>query len=519
MQLKNSLILMAEAIYLVDLLTMTQNNVTSGFVRRIMCKELARNADLTPCKVIDITDTKGGLNCEVQWYYRDDKNRFSAYSQSDSTKIEGMFKKGYCTMGEYLQIHSRMYRFDFENMKQVNISTKYQRDIKREVIPRKLQEAADLYSTGKPEVGTQSCNCWCIINLRGPPDSLHKAKQMVQDKLKSLAAFKNILLPASSTPALKQRLCLVARRHGVSSLIIDEENPTKSKAYARQFSQVIRIEGAEHLVDKAVTEIQGELIEFHSKSLSASTPQVDAQYPHEWERQTRTSQLFKLDKHSLEYMRVTSRFRETMPDTNIIISVKRVQNKWLWGRYNQQKDWMHKKNDGAVNEKELWHGSRKSSAENIYSSEEGFDMRYSSEGLWGQANYFAKKASYSDKYAFTSARGTKELLLAKVLTGDSFESEQNPSLRMPPEKPKVYQSSSVQLKQLRYDSVNGMTNNCRIYMTYANDKAYPAYLICYLPTPKAKASIPRAPVTHRYLPTQPHAIGTVTKNAGAFGKI
>ena len=194
-----------------------------------------------------------------------------------------------------------------------------------------------------------------------------------------------------------------------------------------------------------------------------------------------------------------------MPDTNIIISVKRVQNKWLGGRYNQQKDWMHKKNDGAVNEKELWHGSKKSSAENIYSSEEGFDMHYSSEGLWGQANYFAEKASYSDKYAFTSAGGTKELLLAKVLTGDSFESEPNASLRMPPEKPKVHQSSSVQLKQLRYDSVNGMTCNCRVYMTYANDKAYPAYLICYMPnaTPMLKASVPaRAPVSHRYQSTQ-----------------
>ena len=473
--------------YLVDLSTMTQKNVTSGFVRKIMCKE----ENLTPCNAIDIIDPKADLNCEVQWYYRDDKRTFSAYSQSDSTKIEGMYQKGYSTVGEYLQIHSRMYRFDFDDMKQVNISTKYQRDIKREVVPKKLQEGADSCSTGKAEADTQSCHC--IINLRGPSDSLHKAKQMVQDKMKTLAAFKNVPLPASSTPDLKQKLCLIARRHSVSSSIMDEENPSKSKAHMRRFSQVIRIEGAEHLVDKAVTEVQGEIIEFHSQSSSASAPQADAQYPPEWETQTSTSQLFELAKISHEYIRVTSRFRETMPDANII-SVKRVQNKWLWGRYNQQKDWMHKKNDGTVNEKELWHGSRKSSAENIYSSEEGFDMRYSSEGLWGQANYFAEKASYSDRYAFTSAGGTKELLLAKVLTGDSFESEQNQSLRMPPEKPKVHQSSSVQLKQLRYDSVNGMTYNCRVYMTYANDKAYPAYLICYLPTPKPKASVPRPPV-------------------------
>ena len=490
--------------YLVDMSTMTQKNVTSGFVRKIVYKEVTHDEELTPCKAIDIIDPKADLNCEVQWYYRDDKRTFSAYSQTDSTKIEGMYQKGYSTVGEYLQIHSRMYRFDFDDMKQVNISTKYQRDIKREVVPKKLQEGADSCSTGKAEADTQSCHC--IINLRGPSDSLHKAKQMVQDKMKSLAAFKNVPLPASSMPDLKEKLCLIARRHSVSSSIMDEENPSKSKAHMRRFSQVIRIEGAEHLVDKAVTEVQGEIIEFHSQSSSVSAPQADTQYPPEWETQTSTSQLFELAKISHEYIRVTSRFRETMPDANII-SVKRVQNKWLWGRYNQQKDWMHKKNDGAVNEKELWHGSRKSSAENIYSSEEGFDMRYSSEGLWGQANYFAEKASYSDRYAFTSAGGTKELLLAKVLTGDSFESEQNQSLRMPPEKPKVHQSSSVQLKQLRYDSVNGMTYNCRVYMTYANDKAYPAYLICYLPTPKPKASVPRPPVhvMSGYQPTQPQS--------------
>ena len=451
-------------VYIVDLSSMTQKNVTTGHVRKVMCKE--------------VSSAKRGSG-NVQWYYRDDKKMFAAYSQADSAKVEGMYQN-VSRAGTYLQIQSRIYTFDFKNMKQVNISTKYQRDIKREEKP--IKESCT-------EQGAENVLTQCVINLRGPEDNLQAAKQRVKDKLESLSAFKNVPLPPASTPALKQKLFSIARRHSVSSSIKDDEKSKPLGASKRRSSQVIRIEGAEHLVDKAVTEVQGEIIEFHSQSSTASAAQADIGYPIEWEAQTSTSQLFKLDRYSQERIRITSKFQETMPDADII-SVQRIQNKWLWGRYSQHKERIHEKNDGVVNEIELWHGSRKSSSDNIYNSEEGFDMRFSSEGLWGQANYFAEKASYSDKYAFKSADGTKELLLAKVLTGDSFESAPDSSLRMPPEKPRSVKTGNVQLKQLRYDSVTGTTCNCRVYMTYSNDKAYPAYLITYSTTPKPTYQAP-----------------------------
>ena len=456
--------------YLVDLSTMTQKNISSSVVRKVMCKEVP---------------SENSTKALVQWYYRDDKKKFAAYSSADSAKIEDMYQK-VSTAGKYVRIQSRIYTFDFENMKQVNFSTKYPRDIKRKETPIKESE--------KDEAEDELRVSQCIINLRGPVDNLQTAKQRVKDKLQSLSAFKNVPLPPTSTPSLKQKLCSIARRHSVSSSIRDDEKAKASGASNRRLSQVIRIEGAEHLVDKAVTEVQGEIIEFHSQSSSTSVAQADTPYPPEWEAQTNTSQLFKLDKYSREWIRVTSKFKETMSDADIL-SVQRIQNKWLWKRYCQHKDRIHEKNDGMVNEKELWHGSRKSSSDNIYNSEEGFDMRFSSEGLWGQANYFAEEASYSDKYAFQSADGTKELLLAKVLTGDSFESAPNKSLRMPPEKPSSLKTGNVQLKQLRYDSVAGTTCNCRVYMTYSNDKAYPAYLISYSTTPKLSFRQPPPPST------------------------
>ena len=160
-----------------DLSTMTQKNVSSGYVRKLMCKEMS-----------SVSSAKMG-SAKIQWYYRDDKKNFIVYSQAYSAKIEGMYQK-VSRAGTHLQIQSRIYTFDFENMKQVNIFTKYQRDIKREETPIK-----------KPytEQGTENELTQCVINLRGLEDNLQISKQRVKNKLKSLSTFKYIQLPPAST--------------------------------------------------------------------------------------------------------------------------------------------------------------------------------------------------------------------------------------------------------------------------------------------------------------------------------
>ena len=56
----------------------------------------------------------------------------------------------------------------------------------------------------------------------------------------------------------------------------------------------------------------------------------------------------------------------------------------------------------------LFHGTSKTDPEKIYNQNVGFDLRYANSGIWGNAIYFAKKASYSDKYAFnTNQNGCK----------------------------------------------------------------------------------------------------------------
>ncbi len=122
---------------------------------------------------------------------------------------------------------------------------------------------------------------------------------------------------------------------------------------------------------------------------------------------------------------------------NLIISkIDRVQNKWLWKRYIRKKERLHEKNAGKVGEKLLFHGAKQTSAKDICASETGLDVYHSRKGLWGRANYFSVDAIYSDTYARPTDGEFKEIILFKVLTGDSFESPDN-TLQYPPEKPNI----------------------------------------------------------------------------------
>jgi hypothetical protein len=72
------------------------------------------------------------------------------------------------------------------------------------------------------------------------------------------------------------------------------------------------------------------------------------------------------------------------------------------GKYYQNKLKMQKKNNGQAIELQLFHGTRSNDPYLIYNGEVGFDMRFSSTGMWGIGIYFAQNASYSDGYAYNS---------------------------------------------------------------------------------------------------------------------
>ena len=133
---------------------------------------------------------------------------------------------------------------------------------------------------------------------------------------------------------------------------------------------------------------------------------------------------------------------------------------------------MNDYNNGKVNPLKLFHGTRTNNPEAIYKGDASFDMRYSNDGLWGRGNYFAANASYSDNYSHHCGGRIHQMLVANVLTGYSYYSPSK-HFQQPPVR------DTIQGITVRYDSVSGHTGGSTVYITYDNDKAYPAYLVTY----------------------------------------
>ena len=164
----------------------------------------------------------------------------------------------------------------------------------------------------------------------------------------------------------------------------------------------------------------------------------------------------------------------TLPNAKLY-QVERVQNLVAYQKYVQSKKFLEHKYDGEDIKIEcsmLFHGTRSCNPYEIIESEEGFDMRFSNEGLWGKGVYFAENASYSHNYAhwLKNNNDMKQIFIAKVLVGNSVKLDANSSLIIPPKLPQSNQ---------RYDSVEGFTKNTKVHIVYGNAKSYPAYLVTY----------------------------------------
>jgi hypothetical protein len=94
----------------------------------------------------------------------------------------------------------------------------------------------------------------------------------------------------------------------------------------------------------------------------------------------------------------------------------------------------------------------------FYEGEEGFDIKYSNTGMWGRGIYFAEKAIYSLNYAFNYKDNIKGMFLALVNLGKVIDLKSDQNIKHPPPD---------------YDSISGDTNGSKVYIVYANKKAYP----------------------------------------------
>lgn len=158
--------------------------------------------------------------------------------------------------------------------------------------------------------------------------------------------------------------------------------------------------------------------------------------------------MYELTKGS-EYDHIVNTFKKT--SSHSIVKVEVIQNLFLWKSYLNGVEKLRTKN-GSVNEKLLWHGTRNTTPDTIYNGSEGFDMKYSSGGMWGPALYFAVNSSYSVGYSHPHTSGTKGMFFALVNLGVEHPCASNGNLRQPP----------------TGDSVKGHTGGSDVHMIYFN---------------------------------------------------
>jgi len=459
-------LVIADRNYLIDFSQMRQINMQSRVARIIQ-----RNSSMSSSRSLS------GGSSSIQWEYQEG-SKFLSYTASDSTLIEKMHSD---QVTGQLVINGNTYIIDPIQMTQKNSGTNYLRNIRRQtseastVSPVAVpfsEDSETLEQSSEDSVvsgySAKSQDCDIMMTLRGSHEHLSSAKDRLKRELKK--SISNLIFdkfPKGITADFEKKLGQIASKNSLTFSFEDIEDSDGKKKH------IMHLKGVYFKCKAALEAIQEEVLTFH---LSAASSE-DIEFPQEWQSQTKTTELFVLQQGSSEWFRVSSKFSSTMLNHRII-QISRIQNKWLWEKYVGHKKRLDRKNGGNVNEIELFHGTRSNDPKNIYEGEEGFDMRFSAQGMWGMANYFAVNASYSHAYSYTSTPWI-QMFLVKVLTGDSYECQSDRTLRMPPVKAAGTSTGEVQFVNTRYDTVSGHTNGSKVFMTYDNDKAYPAYLITY----------------------------------------
>ena len=414
--------------YIVDFKSMTQTNTKTNKVR----------------KVKHVTN-------EHVWMFKNDQQTWQEFQGVESLIMEASYVTG---THFALKINGQSVKNNFPDMTQLNEVTCSKTEIKR------------IFNMSAVTCHETSTNKSRIL-IFGLPSDIKQAETKLQSAIKLLTSKKSITVQHRMIPTLNKH---------IKQIMQDYRVEIKSASSASSQAKY-NITGYKECVQGAVTAIYQVL----ATTTTTSTPvQQSSSKPSEWEPQTDPIELKPVTEGSLEWNKILNRIKQTIPLVKLV-SIERIQNEFLWEKYRQHKERMSYKGPERVNELELFHGSSSTAPEEIYKSEEGFDMRFSHQGMWGRGNYFAKDARYSYSYAYeTESHGldtiqgkVKQIFLAVVLTGDSYVSSPNKSLRLPPYKP------TESSEKICYDTVNGVSAGSRIYITYSNDKAYPLYLISF----------------------------------------
>ncbi|XP_043542830.1 protein mono-ADP-ribosyltransferase TIPARP-like [Chiloscyllium plagiosum] len=214
-----------------------------------------------------------------------------------------------------------------------------------------------------------------------------------------------------------------------------------------------------------------------SPSVAAPNPDCEHGYPETWIPMDPNVDFIKVPM-SLDdkaYRVVYNLFHKTMLETKfIILSILRVQNQFLWEKYIRKKQYMARKlseRERVLNERHLFHGTSELSIDGI--CKHNFDPRVSGRHatLYGQGSYFARKSSYSHRYAQRSEEGVHYMFLSKVLVGRHTVGK--PPMRRPPAVTPSDPSSDL------FNSCVDSTYDPQIFVLFDNDQCFPYFVVKY----------------------------------------
>jgi len=106
-----------------------------------------------------------------------------------------------------------------------------------------------------------------------------------------------------------------------------------------------------------------------------------------------------------------------------VLKVTKLENKTVQANFiNELKKQFDKYRDKKPSQliKLLFHGSgRGCEPKMIYESEDGLDIRFARQGMYGTGIYFADNSGYSHSYTYRNGDGTYSMFLCYVLPGHS----------------------------------------------------------------------------------------------------
>ncbi|XP_019962062.2 protein mono-ADP-ribosyltransferase PARP12 [Paralichthys olivaceus] len=212
-------------------------------------------------------------------------------------------------------------------------------------------------------------------------------------------------------------------------------------------------------------------VKLDSTSSHSSSSSMDKIVPSYWDMKALSDFGFKhvlLSNSAKDHNMIEKLFRSTMPLSRIN-SIKRIQNPSLWKVFQWQKEQMTERNGRKpVNQQYLFHGTDASLIQAI--SEQNFDWRMCGvHGVaYGKGSYFARDASYSDRYACIKSTMNKIMFVALVLVGEYTKGSS--SFVRPPPKANG---------RTFYDSCVDNVSSPSIYVIFEKQQIYPEYVIDY----------------------------------------